>query len=240
MALSDRTPLYCQLANAIERNITDGIWELGSKIPSERELGEMFGMSRITVRKAVDELERHGLLERIQGKGTFVINRSIVQNLGGVYSFSKEMERQGRVAKTKLIALELRAANHIVAKNMGLADKTPVVAIERLRCAGEDNPVMLEKTYFKGSQYSFLLDLDLDTLPLYKTLEKKYSIRINKAVERFKACALTRNEAHFLDCDEGHYGLLVKRTSYCDNELICYSQIVSRGDFFEFTVTLES
>ena len=94
----NKVPLYCKLAESIEEKINEGIWKQGSRIPSERELSMMYGMSRITVRNAIDELARQGKLEKVQGKGTFVLSKSIIQNLGNVYIFSREMEKQGKIS----------------------------------------------------------------------------------------------------------------------------------------------
>lgn len=240
MSIEARTPLYVRLANTIERNITDGVWRMGSKIPSERELIEMYGMSRITVRKAIDELERQGLVERVQGKGTFVVSRGIVQSLGGMYSFSREMERQGKIASTRLLERGFAAAPHNIATNLGLEDGARIIFVNRLRCADADVPIMFERTYFSADRYPFVMDIDLDHRSLYQTLETEYGVTIDKALERFKACAITREEGELLGCREGHYGLLVKRVSFSGSDLVCYSSIVSKGDSFEFTVMLES
>src|SRR5690554_2418523 len=93
-----RIPLYYQLLDVIEEKIRNDTWPRGEQIPAERELCEMFGVSRITVRKAIDELTRSGKLTRIQGKGTFVAEQPISQKLGSIYSFSQEMEKQGKIS----------------------------------------------------------------------------------------------------------------------------------------------
>lgn len=235
-----KIPLYCKLAEAIEEKINAGIWKPGTKIPSERELSAMYGMSRITVRKAIDELERQGRLEKVQGKGTFVISKSIVQKLGDVYSFSKEMEKQGKISSTQLLSRKIITAEHKLSVNLGMEEGEEVIYVERLRCADDEQPIMVERTYFSKARYPFVMDIDLNHVSLYRTLEETYGLRINKAIERFKACELTPQECKQLRCPKKQFGLLVKRTSYCDDALVCYSTIVSKGDIFEFTVKLES
>lgn len=233
-----RLPLYCQLAEKIENKIDSGEWAVGSCIPSERELSSQYEMSRITVRKAIDELERKGKLEKVQGKGTFVLNHQIVQNLGSVYSFSKEMEKQGRISSTKTLAREIIPADARVAKNLKIEEGTSVIFLKRLRCDEDGKAIMVEKTYFEESKYPFVMDMDFNNVGLYKTLEEKYGIKIDRAIERFKACELTLSECQLLNCPIRQYGLLVRRLSYSENELVCYSSIVSKGDTFEFTVSL--
>lgn len=236
----NKIPLYCQLAETIEEKIDDGTWRTGTKIPSERELTQMFNMSRITVRNAIDELSRQGKLDKVQGKGTFVLSRSIIQNLGNVYSFSKEMEKQGKISSTILVKKELIQADHKLADRLGVDVNDNLIYVERLRCADGKIPIMIERSYFSYKKYPFVYQLDLEHKSLYKSLENEYGIIINKAVETFKACELNSMECKMLNCPKKQYGLLVKRTSYCEDRIVCYSTIVSKGDIFEFTVKLSS
>ena len=158
-----KLPLYCQLAEEIEK-IDAGEWNPGECIPSERELSAIYNMSRITVRKAIDELERKGKLEKIQGKGTFVSNHSIVQSLGTVYSFAKEMGKQGKITSTKLLERSVIPADSKLAKNLNLDEGTSVIFIKRLRCDELGHAIMVEKTYFEKNRFSYLLDLDLNQI----------------------------------------------------------------------------
>lgn len=236
----NKVPLYCKLAESIEEKINEGIWKQGSRIPSERELSMMYGMSRITVRNAIDELARQGKLEKVQGKGTFVLSKSIIQNLGNVYSFSREMEKQGKISSTKLLSRELLKADRKLADRLGINEGERIIYIERLRCADGCIPIMIERTYFVFETYDFILNIDLEKESLYKSLENDYGIVINKAVETFKACELNPLECKLLNCAKNQYGLLVKRTSYSNDRIVCYSTIVLKGDIFEFTVKLSS
>lgn len=236
---NNREPFYYQLSKEIEEKIDNGTWKKGEKITSERELCTIYNVSRITVRNAINELEKKGKLEKIQGKGTFVLGKNIVQNLGNVYSFSREMEKQGKITSTKLLLQEIVKADYKIAKQLGIEEGDEVVYLERLRIA-DDLPIMIEKTYFEFKNYPFMLTLDLKNKTLYKSLENEFGITINKAIERFKACSLTADECKTLKCHKGQYGLLVKRTSYCKDKIVSYSTIVSKGDIYEFTVKLES
>ncbi|MEG0076831.1 GntR family transcriptional regulator [Anaerorhabdus sp.] len=235
----NKIPLYCRLAEIIEEQINSGTLKKGQMIPSERELCKIHNMSRITVRMAIDELVRQGKLEKVQGKGTFVLSKSIIQNLGNVYSFSKEMDKQGKISSNKIINRSIIAADTKIASHLGISEGDQVIFIERLRCA-EDIAIMLEKTYFVKDKYEFLLNIDFSKKGLYKTLEEDYQIMINRAIETFKATELNPVECRLLNCPKKQYGLLVKRTSYSNDKIVCYSTIVSKGDVFEFTVKLES
>lgn len=234
----EKLPLYFQLAENITEKIDQGIWQIGDCIPSERELSAMYNMSRITVRRAIDELEKMGKLEKVQGKGTFVRNQAYVQSLNSVYSFSAEMEKQGKISSTLLIDRQVIQANHSIAKELQIEAGQAVIYLERLRCGPQQEPLMYEKTYFDASKYGFVMDIDLDNKPLYKTLEQEYGIQIDRALERFKACELMRKESQLLNCPPRQYGLLVRRTSFSKDSLVCFSSLVSKADTFEFTVQL--
>lgn len=238
--MDDKIPLYSQLTKEIEHKVDNGVWKTGSKIPSERELSVIYNVSRITVRNAINELVLKGKLEKIQGKGTYVLRKSIVQNLGNVYSFSKEMERQGKISITKLINRKIIKADYKIAERLGINIDDYVIYLERLRCTEEEVPIIIEKTYFALEKYKFILDMDIENKSLYKTLEIENGIVIDKAIETFKACELTTSESKQLSCKKKKYGLLIKRTSYSNEKIVCYSTNVSKGDIFEFTVVLKS
>ena len=144
----------------IRDRIDSGVWKKGMMIPSERELCKQYDMSRITVRNAIDGLVRQGKLEKVQGKGTFVQGKSIIQNLGNVYSFSREMEKQGKISSTKLVCRELMGASSKVARELGIEENDEVIYIERLRCA-EHVPIMLEKSYFPKETCGYVWEIEM-------------------------------------------------------------------------------
>lgn len=239
MNLENKNPLYWQLAEKLEEKILNNTYSIGDKLPSERELCNLYNVSRMTVRLAIDELERKGKIQKKQGRGTFVINNGIVQNLKNVYSFSKEMESQGKISSTQIVTREVVEADDKLSKKLDIKYREKVIFLERLRCAN-DVAIMVEKTWFPYKGFEFLLDADITTYGLYKTLEKYKGIIINKATETFKATVLNHRECKLLKCKNNQYGLLVKRTAYFNERLISYSTIVSKGDVFEFTIQLKS
>lgn len=234
-----KVPLYFKLSEDISEKIDSGIWKRGDRIPSEREMVSLYGLSRITVRNAIEECVRRGKIEKIQGKGAFVTNRSIVQNLGNLYSFTQEMTKQGKVTSTKLLSRMIIAANTKLADRLQISPESPVIVIERLRCAEGDMPIFIERTFFPLKEFEFVLDIDLERKSMYKTLEQEYGICINRAVEVFEACELNPLECSQLECRKNQFGLLIKRTSYMNDKIVCYSTIISKGDLFKFTVELK-
>lgn len=240
MKSESKVPLYYQLVEIFEEKIADGTWAKGTKIPSERVLSEQYGVSRITVRGAIEELSRSGMVDKIQGKGTFVISKQIVQDLGGIYGFSDEMRKQGRISYTKVVTKEVITASKKTAETLNINIDDKVIFLERLRFNENDEPIMLEKTYFPYDKYQFMLEENLDEYSLYELLEQKYNVVYDSAVERFKACRLNASEAVLLKAERENqkFGLLIRRVSYIDGKVENFSSIVTKGDIFEFTVRL--
>ena len=235
--INEKIPLYYKVAEDIEDRIDNGDYKVGSLIPSERELCNIYNVSRMTIRLAIDELVRDGKVKKYQGKGTYVCNRSIQQNLNNVYSFSKEMEKQGKISSTKVIEKEIIFADQKLARHLEIQIGNKVIFLERLRCE-DQTPVMVEKTWFNYEPYQFLMKIDFNKKGLYKTLQEDYGVVIDHATEKFRATQLNAMECSFLNCPKNQYGLLVKRISYAKDQIVSYSTIVSKGDLFEFTIQL--
>src|SRR5690625_1490006 len=111
-------PLYHQLKRIIEKKIESGEWGPGDKISSEHELKNKYKISRNTVQKALDELVQEGVLERKQGRGTFVSKPRIKQSLTSFYSFSKVMEKQNMNPRDVVLSIEVEHPSHKVAQKL--------------------------------------------------------------------------------------------------------------------------
>jgi len=149
------SPLYQQLMLRLKNDVMAGVYPAGARIPSEQELCDTYGVSRVTVRKAILDLVQEGLLVRRQGKGTFVADERIQRNLQHITSFSEACRQMGHSAGAKLISVERTAATDEDAERLHMAPGGQVVEICRLRlCDGE--PVMLEINRFPA-EYGFLL-----------------------------------------------------------------------------------
>lgn len=235
-------PLYMQLADKMKEKITRGTWVKGSKIPSERDLIVLYDVSRITVRAAIAELSNVGILEKVHGKGTFVVSKTIVQDLGGMYSFSDEMKKKGKASSTKVLEKRVIVANDFLSNKLNIAENTKLIELIRLRIDSDNKPLLMEKSYFPFDRYEFLMEEELNEFSLYDMLEKKYSITFDYAVEKFKASKLDQSEMQILNPDGKNedYGMLIRRTSYKDNVIEYYSSQITLGDVFEFSIKLQN
>jgi GntR family transcriptional regulator len=123
-------PLYKQLIAYFKEKIESGEWAVGEQIPSERELCKQFDVSRITVRQAIAEAEKEGLLQAVQGKGTFVAKPKIHQELQQITSFKETMAMWGMVPRTKVFRIESEPADLTIASVLGMTEGEPVVHLE--------------------------------------------------------------------------------------------------------------
>lgn len=173
-------PLYFQLKELILSEIKAGNYKIGSIIPTEIELSDMFGISRTTVRQAITELVQEGWLYRVKSKGTFVskpkIEQSFIQTLG---SFNDQIAQLGRTPSTELLNFEVIEAPDEVAKKLKLKPNEKVIYIHRRRYADED-PIVMVKTYVPYSKCAFVMDHDLEKESLYPVLAKQSDTEIYK------------------------------------------------------------
>jgi len=143
-------PLYKQLMQRLKNDITAGVYPSGERIPGEQALCEAYNVSRVTVRKALEDIVREGLLVRRQGKGTFVAQEKIKRDLGLITSFSDACEQIGLKAQTRLIERGLEPATEEDQLKLLVPEDSHVLSICRLRLAG-GLPVMLEYNRFPAT-----------------------------------------------------------------------------------------
>lgn len=172
--VSSLLPLYQQVMDDLKAKIEDGSYPAGRRIPSETELSEAYGVSRITVRHAVQELCEEGYLAKRQGKGTFVeeskLRRKIVQ-VNDVESFTRVCQSADLVPGAAPVGLTVGRPSERMATFLGLPDDAEVIVAERLRTA-DGVPIMLEHNVFPREGFEFLLDEDMSDVSIFDVLER--------------------------------------------------------------------
>ncbi len=175
------SPLWAQFRDAIRMQILQGVLPIGAKLPSEAELGERFGISRIVVREALADLVRNNLIYKIKGRGAFVSARERDEDfVSTVLGFSDEMERKGRSVRTQILTQELRAPTEQEAASLGLTDDTQVVALKRLRSVDGELRLLVE-TVVPADLAPGLHRTRLDDRSLYDVLRRQYGLRVVRA-----------------------------------------------------------
>ena len=226
------SPLYRQLMQRIRADIASGVYPVHSRIPSEAELTEAYQVSRVTVRKALAELTREGLLRRMQGKGTFVCVPRIQKSLREITSFHEACRVMGCVPGTRVISAQVIPAQDDVRESLRLTGEEAVEII-RLRTA-DGEPVMLETNCFPMA-YASLLEADL-TGSLYQLLGRQ-DAEAHSGVHEISLCYATAQQARLLDVETDAALLRLDQVIYDQHGAPLHtSHQVIRGDRFTFRI----
>lgn len=232
-------PLYEQIKDYILHNIHSGEYQPHSRIPSERELSKRFGVSRLTVNKAIKELVQAGLLYVQIGKGTFISDETIDQQLDNLTSFTEEMTRRGQSTLSRIIRAESVPANKMIADVLRIPVGVNVCVLKRVRMAN-NHPVALEISYLIESLCPNLFnDRDFAKESLYHVLRTDYHLSLTHAEQTFEARSATKMEANLLDLEVGSPILHITRVTYTsENRPIEYVESAYRGDRYKFRAVL--
>lgn len=209
---SKNIPLYKQVVLDIEHKISQGEYSKGERIPTEQELTKIYGISRVTVRNALDDLSNRGLIERTPGKGTFVCNTKITRAITGTNSFSQICRANGKKPGSKMVKNSLEKVNPQDAILLNIPEDSFIVALERLRYADEI-PVSFEISYFP-ERFNFLLQENLNNTSLWQLLKEKYNIVFSKTQKTIELIYAPYEISFYLNVNKGRPLLLVSAVSY--------------------------
>lgn len=229
------TPLYVQLMNEVEKSIKNGEYKPGDKLLTESEMAKKYGVSLITVRKAIGSLMEQGLVIRKQGKGTFVTRPKLARNMKKLQSFSEMCEQMGMVPGAKMLVNKLMPADEKIAASLGIEPGSNVIHISRLRYADQE-PVQIENSYFP-LKYAFLLDAKFDDNSLFDHLREKSGAQVTGSEKTIELCRATAEEAALLGLKKGDAMISVRSTAYDKKGEPIYAGIqLINGDQFKLYV----
>jgi GntR family transcriptional regulator len=231
-------PLYRRIEEDLRARIRSGELQPGAQLETELDLMGRYGVSRATVRQALAPLIAQGLLEIRRGLGTYVAPPRFEHTIGGFYSFSREIERHGLRPGTRVLDLRLEAADDAVAAALGLAAGTQLVALERLRLAG-DEPLVVETSFLPSARFPGLEKIDFSSVRLYDTLTTVYGCRPTRARESFEPIVPSAAEADLLGQPRHQPALRVERVAFDqDDRPIEFCRSTVRGDRYRYSVEL--
>lgn len=228
--------LYGKLVDTIRESIETEL-KPHDLLPSERELSDIYGVSRTTVRLALQELENLGFIYKKHGKGTFVssITDSIL-NLSGAYSFTEQMISLGKVPETKILEFNVTKANKYFSDNLDVHQGSDIIKIKRLRLA-DGKPMMVERSYLPYKKFDTLSIEMLQNYPMYDIFKDTYHEIIKYAEEEFYASIVSAKDSLLIDVPDGAASLnLVRKTYNLTNEVIEYTLSVARADQFRYKI----
>lgn len=235
LARNNGTPLYLQLADVLREQIENGALKENEQIQTEKELSEVYNVSRITVRKALEVLTEEELLTRKQGMGTFVSGKKLVRSLNTLMSFSQSCIMSGKKPGTKFLSADIVEAMPNDINLLKVQKDEKIIRIRRLRYC-DDIPVMIEENHFPR-KYAYLLSEDLNR-PLYQTLAE-HNVILKFGTKKIGICYATREEAAELEVNENEALLYMRDTCMDINgQPVYYGKNIINSDRYTYILNL--
>ncbi len=233
---NSKVPKYIQINKWIHGMISRGKYIVGDQIPTEEELARMFGVNRMTVRQAIDELSTEKMIARKRGKGTFLIAakpQDLIYELGHISSFTDDMKSLGITPKTTTLKFEVIKANKKIEERLHLRKNEKVIYTLRAKYA-DDEPVLIERSYLPHLEFKAILDMRLDG-SLYHLLVEKFNITLHHSTQIFSSALCSKEDMTIFNRTSLCPCIVVESTIYDSNNIpieVLYSHF--RGDKYRF------
>lgn len=235
-------PLYEQLKNIIEEQIISGNWKTGTQIPSEKELSEMYKVSRITVRQAIALAERSHLVKRVQGLGTFVAKKTVSQPLESITSFQSTIEQLGLIASTKITKTATITSDFQLSRILDINIMDKIINIQLLG-SGDNMPVVFYNSYFSYELGLLVSDFSKEMVELQKPFstmdfyENSTEYKPTHVEQTFEALISDFETSSILEIPTGSALLKVTSIVYKDETPLEFKEAFYKGDIYKFFVT---
>ncbi len=232
-----KLPKYLQISGDIVSLIRRGKLAAGTRVPSENDIIRRYRVSNTTARKALQEIEQEGWVERIKARGTFVRRESVGRSVDRILGFTKNMLQAGRVPSTRLLDIRvLKFGRNLKINGREYRLAGPLCRIDRLRLA-DGIPMMMETRYVDLSLCPGIHHKDLEG-SLYQIYEKHYALKLVQVNQDLSACLLEgmREMEHF-ELEEPVPAFQVEGVAFCGKEMILeMERSLYRGDLYSFSV----
>jgi len=232
-------PLHTQLRDVLRARILDGEYPQGSQMPSESELGALFRVSRITVRQALGDLQKEGLIFKIHGKGTFVAKPKTFQNVSTLQGLAESMTDRGFEVINRLRSFKFMAADKSVAERLKLVEGDVVAQIKRVRLINRE-PVSLEITYLPKELGERLEKADLVTRDIFLILENDCGLALGHADLAIDAVLADSDLCQALEIEVGSPVMRIERLTHgADGQPLDFEYLYYRGDAFQYRLRID-
>ena len=231
-------PLHYQIRWCIEGYIRENHLKPGDLIPTEKELCKLFGLSRPTIRRGMEQLVKEGILVRNRGRGTFVCDPIVERSYSKLLSLTEQFREMGIDLEAELINHEVIETSFELAKLLDIEINEKLILVERKRKV--DNIIIcLTYNYFPYNSFYRILNEDLSVNSLYKLIEEKFGVYPSRARERILAAKASELESMNLKIEKGEPVLVVERTNLSSNRCpIFFTKIVFRSDKYSYKLNL--
>ncbi|GMX63003.1 MULTISPECIES: GntR family transcriptional regulator [Paenibacillus] len=199
---STAQPLYMQIRQMLKNDIQEGKYKPDEQIPTEAELCDIYQVSRITIRKAIEELVKDGTLTRIQRKGTFVTSSKFQNELLSVSGFSEFSHQLGMIPNSRTLRSEVIPATADMAERLQIEEGSPVLELERLMYVNE-RPLFYDLAHYPLTRFPDLEKKIARDESTYKILKQDYETEIDSNDKIINVIGATKDLAKALECDVG-------------------------------------
>lgn len=234
----DHQKLYLQLYEILKKKIESGEWQVGTQIPTEEDLCNMFSVSRATVRTAVLELVRHGYLKRQQGKGTFIYRNTISDGISMLTNFRESMLEETTSITTNVLARTVMMPVDELDLKLNIPPDKHVIYIKRLQLK-DNEPLIIQESFIPYNICPLLLEEDIARNSLIDIIEKKYGIRVTKVKNLIDIGYLTTDEARIFGLPEGTASLITMQFYYSGDTTFMYTRSVKKPGRFNLLIEFE-
>jgi GntR family transcriptional regulator len=231
--------LHERVSHSLHARILDGTYPPGSRLPTEHELCETYGVSRITIRQALERLRQEGWVDKIHGQGTFVQRSRAVQHIDALQSFSEAMAPLGHRVSNRVASVRVVTANRALAKRLKLRAQSDATEIQRVRML-DGAAVSFEVTYAAQEIGAQLLAADLERRDIFHVIEQDCGIRIGHADLSIRSMPASDAVACALEVAQGSPLLEIDRLVYDrDGAPVLFESLNYRGDSFQYQLKIE-
>jgi len=229
------TPLHAQLKEVLIADIVAGEYAEGDRIPSERDLCERYNVSRTTTRRTLSELVHEGWLYTVTGKGTYVANWRLNQELRPLTGFADDLVQRGIEVASQVVALESLKASQEIADRLGLRPLSPVIRLKRVRFAGE-TPIAVQTAFLPEHRCPGLQTFDFSTRSLYDVLRTEFGLKLQRGDSVITADLASDDERDYLRLPAPSAVLRTYQTTFLDDgTAIEFCESVFHGELYHLT-----
>lgn len=231
----ENTPIYMQIHDQLKEEIEAGKWAIGDRLPPERELADVFHVSRMTLRQAIQTLVDEGIIERRVGSGTYVARQKVQEKMSGVTSFSEIIRSQGKVPSSKTVAFYVTQPSRSEQEKLSLNSHQKILRMERIRYA-DDVPICYEVASIPYDLIQHFTKKEI-TQSFYQVLETKGKVKPGHATQTITALCASDKVADYLEIKKNSALLRLRQISYLTTgEPFEYVRSQYVGSRFEFVL----
>lgn len=232
-------PDHARIEQRLLSDIRRGVLPPGSRLPSEAQLMDRFNASTITIREAIHNLLKRGIVEVGASRRLSVVQPKITHELNGLTGFVEDMQLLGMQATARVVDMKIVVADEIVARHLELRKSDPVVRIQRVRI-GDGLPLSFDETYLPRFVGEKIMTDDLVTTQIFTLLEEKYGTPLIEAEYNMEAISCPPFIAEALEMKSGSPVFMIERTSFSTNKRpVDYEKLYYRADHVRFTAHLQ-